>query len=210
MKKITSASLKSLTLAVILSLCATYATAQVRFGVRGGFDLVDNAINDKILDSSNRLGFQIGGVLEVMSPMLGLGAELSVLYGHQEFDVDKKDYEYSDYRYIHVPLNVKKTFGLLPKLGIFLSAGPYANFKLEGGNLKHLKKEIETQYKSKGYGIGINAGAGVKLLDKCELGMYFRKQLTDNYSDKPVSGSEIIDGLVDKPDNWSLKLSYFF
>lgn len=188
------------------------ASSQVRFGLKGGFDVNSNRINKDILNAHNRLGFQIGGTLEVMAPFTGWGGELSVLYGHQKFDIDgvkgssNKDYDLSNYNYLRIPLNLKKKFSVLGLLGIFVAAGPYAEIKLNGGDFK--EKGGFEQFKSKSFGMGINAGAGVELLKHLEVGMYYRKALTNDYaSDTPSIGDYL---WKKKPSNWSVNLTYFF
>lgn len=188
------------------------ASAQLRFGLKGGFDVSSNRINKDILNASNRLGFQVGGAVELMAPLLGLGAELDVLYGHQSYDVkgvktgDGAEYELSDYNYLRVPLNLKKTFSVLGLFGVFIQAGPYAEFKLSGADFKQ-KGGVDKQWKSKSFGAGLNAGAGIGLMNHLELGMYYRKSLTDNYGD---DSPDMKDLLKKKPDNWSVNLTYFF
>ena len=55
--------------------------------------------------------------------------------------------------------------------------------------------------------MGFDAGAGVELLKHLEIGMYYRKALTENYSgDAPDLG----DVLRKRPSNWSVNLTYFF
>lgn len=199
-------------LIALLSLTAitNTASAQLRFGLKGGFDVSNNRINKDILNAHNRLGFQIGGTMELMAPIIGWGGELSLLYGHQKFDVDgakdannKGNYSLSDYNYIRIPLNLKKKFSVVGIFGVFIAAGPYIEFKLDGGNLS----DGIDQYKSKSFGAGINVGAGIELINHLELGMYYRKSLTNNYGeDKPTIG----DILKDKPHNWSVNLTYFF
>lgn len=203
---------------VVLALCFVLlnvgiASSQIRFGIKGGFDVTNNAINKNILNAHNRLGFQIGGTLEVMAPLVGWGGELSVLYGHQKYDIDTKekfsteDYTLSNYNYLRVPLNLKKKFSVLGLFGVFISAGPYAEIKLSGGDYKE-KGDIAKQYKSKTFGMGINAGAGVELLKHLEVGMYYRKALTNNYSDDTPGIGDYL--WKKKPSNWSVNLTYFF
>ncbi|SHG02907.1 porin family protein [Dysgonomonas macrotermitis] len=209
MKKNYMGLVKGLAVACLIFIGATQANAQLRFGLKGGFDVSNNRINKDILNAHNRLGFQIGGTMELMAPIVGWGGELSVLYGHQQYDVkDSKEsgtnYSLSDYNYLRVPLNLKKKFSIMGLFGVFIQAGPYAEFKLSGGDLK--PENLDTQYKSKSFGAGINAGAGVELLNHLELGMYYRKALTDNYSDNTGWGNI----LKKKPDNWSVNLTYFF
>lgn len=190
------------------------ASSQLRFGLKGGFDVSSNRINKDILNANNRLGFQIGGTMELMAPLVGWGGELSVLYGHQKGDDDLRpdgtgpipEYELSDYNYLRVPLNLKKKFSIVGLFGVFIQAGPYAEFKLSGADFKE-KGGVDKQYKSKSFGAGINAGAGIELINHLELGMYYRKALTDNYGDDAPS---IGDLWKKKPDNWSVNLTYFF
>lgn len=186
------------------------AQAQLRFGVKGGFDVSSNRLNKDILNAHNRLGFQIGGTMELMAPIVGWGGELSVLYGHQQFDVkglkkDKEDVNVSNYNYLRVPINLKKKFSVVGLFGVFITVGPYIEFKLSGGDAKAL----DQQWKSKSFGAGLNAGAGVELLKHLEIGMYYRKSLTNNYSN--LSTGDVLSGVFKKkPDNWSIDLTYFF
>jgi hypothetical protein len=187
------------------------ASAQLRFGLKGGFDVSSNRLNKDILNAHNRLGFQVGGTMELMAPIVGWGGELSVLYGHQKFDIDGvkgkegQDYDISSYNYLRVPLNLKKKFSVVGLFGVFIQAGPYIEFKLSGADVKD-KGNIGEQWKSKSFGAGLNAGAGVELLNHLEIGMYYRKSLTNNYDDNAGFGNI----LKKKPDNWSVDLTYFF
>lgn len=199
--------MKCLVVACLVFVGAAQANAQLRFGLKGGFDVSSNRLNKDILNANNRLGFQVGGTMELMAPLIGLGGELSVLYGHQQYDVKglksgNEDVNLTDYNYLRVPLNLKKKFSVLGLFGVFIQAGPYAEFKLSGGDVKRL----DTQWKSKSYGMGLNAGAGVELLNHLEVGMYYRKSLTDNYGD----GADWINVVKKRPDNWSVNLTYFF
>ena len=205
MKKDRANLIKCIALACLMFIMSVQANAQLRFGVKGGYDVSSNDINKDILNASNRLGFQVGGTMELMAPILGMGVELSALYGHQQYDVKVEDsgYDLSDYDYLRVPLNLKKKFSLIGLLGVFVQAGPYVEFKIDGGDFK----DIDNQYKSKSFGAGVNAGAGVELLNHLELGMYYRKVLTDNYGDDAPNFGDI---WKKKPDTWSVDLTYFF
>ncbi|MBD8348987.1 MULTISPECIES: porin family protein [unclassified Dysgonomonas] len=202
--------MKKLNLRLLVILCIAllnvgFASSQIRFGVRGGTDVSNNRINKDILNANNRLGFQVGGVLEVMAPIIGWGAEAAVLYGHQQFDVTKDGYDLSNYNYLRVPVSLKKKFSVVGLFGIFIVVGPYAEFRLSGGDLSG--ESLAEQYKSKSFGMGFDAGAGVELLKHLEVGMYYRKALTENYSsDAPNLG----DALRKRPSNWAVNLTYFF
>ena len=209
MKKI---NLKFLVILCFALLNVGIASSQVRFGLKGGFDVSSNRINKDILNTHNRLGFQVGGTVELMAPIVGWGGELSVLYGHQKGDDALKaknestEYDLSDYNYLRVPLNLKKKFSVVGLFGVFIQAGPYVEFKLSGADFKE-KGGVDKQYESKSFAAGLNAGAGIELLNHLELGMYYRKAFTDNYGD---DAPKIGDLWKKKPSNWSVNLTYFF
>ncbi len=205
MKKNRETLAKCLVTVCLALIVSVQANAQLRFGVKGGYDVSSNDINKNIMNADNRLGFQAGVTMELMIPVVGLGGELSALYGHQQYDVKSGDsgYDLSDYDYLRVPLNLKKKFSLIGLLGVFVQAGPYIEFKINGGDFK----DIDNIYKSKSFGTGINAGAGIELLNHLELGMYYRKALTDNYGDDTPDFDDI---WKKKPDSWSVDLTYFF
>lgn len=199
---------------LLLIFSVSTTTAQLRFGVKGGVDVTNNRINKDILDADNRLGFQIGGTLEFMAPIVALGGELSVIYGLQKGDENLRpevtgsipEYELSDYHYLRVPLNLKKKFSIVGLVGVFISAGPYVEFKLSGADFEE-KGNIEKQYKSKSFGAGVNAGAGIELMNHLEIGMYYRKSLTNNYDEDTPSIGDI---WKKHPENWTVGLTYFF
>lgn len=193
--------------AIVIFLNIDAAYSQTRFGIKGGVDVIDHKISTDILDVKNRLGFQLGPTLEIMAPGSGIGAELSLLYGHKEYTTEDKvaNTEISDYNYIYIPLTLKKRFGLISSLGIFISAGGFAEVKLDGGDVK-IDRAID-DLKAKNFAAGLTAGAGVRLLNHFDLGMYYRAALTEKYSaDKPEWST-----LKDKKyQSWTVGLTYFF
>lgn len=179
--------------------------AQVRAGVKGGIDVIDNTISTDILRISNRMGYQIGGTIEALMPMTGLGLELSLLYGRKEYNVEQKlsDPTIFNYDYLSIPLSIKKRIDFTSMFGIFASAGAYANVRIEGGDLVVAFEK----FKAKQFAAGVNASLGLRLLDNFDLGMYYRCELTDTFAEK----SPTIDNLSKKKfQSWTVGLSYFF
>lgn len=201
-------------LALLMVIGISSASSQLRFGVKGGVDIADHKISSDILDSKNRLGFQIGPMVEVNIPFLGIGIDGALQYGYKKYSIDEKaaDATISNYNYLSIPVNLKKRFGIVPGLaGIFVSAGPYANIRLSGGDLKVLD-EAENAYhdfKAKNFEMGVNAGLGVELVEKLDIGIYYRCKLTDNYSND--KGNLDIGTLKDKKrQTWSIAATYYF
>lgn len=196
-----------LSIIFLLFIGINIAQAQVRFGVKGGIDIIDHKIDTDILRVSNRLGYQVGATVEMLIPAVAFGTEVSVLYGRKEYKVEDKIVEasISDYDYISIPLTIKKRFGITSFLGIFLSAGGFANVKIEGGNLSI--DDVVDKYKSKQFEAGWSAGAGVKLFDHFDVGLYYRNALTTRYADISPEWEKLNDKYA---KSWSVGLTCFF
>lgn len=194
----------SVLLLIVISVLSISATAQVKFGVKGSVDVVDHKINSSILNAKNRLGFQVGPTVDLMIPATGWGVDLSLLYGYKKYSIDEKiaNVDITNYHYMMVPLNLKKRFSIIIA-GMYVYAGPYAAIRLSGGDLEAYNEKI----KAKNFEAGLNAGFGVTLLSKLDLGINYRCKLTDNYSiDNPDFGN-----IGDKTfQSWSVGLTYFF
>lgn len=194
-----------LTVICLIFFASIMAHSQIRLGIQGGFDVIDHNIDVDVLKASNRLGFRVGPTLEALIPATGWGADISVLYGHKEYSIKQKEdaVDITDYNYITIPLNIKKRISIIGIAGVFISAGPYASVKLSGGDLKLANEE----FKAKNFEAGINAGAGVSLLDKLDLGMYYKCKLTDNYKNESTKLDHIGK---ERYQTWSMALTYYF
>ena len=191
----------------LLILNVSVSSAQVKFGLKAGFDVSENKINKDILNAHNRLGFQVGPVMNISIPLIGLGVDAGLLYGHKQYDVKNDDEgDLSDYNYLMVPVNLKKSFSLLGTLGVFVKGGPYAEMKLSGGDFKF--SDTTEKIKSKSFGMGLNFGFGVNIFSKLELGMDYRFKLTDNYNDDTPQGLDYFTTKKDK--TWNVNLTYLF
>jgi len=190
----------------VMLLSVFTASSQIRFGVKGGFDVAENKISKNVLNAHNRLGFQVGPTLGFNIPFTGLGINTGLLYGHKQYDVDNNDEgaDVSDYNYLMVPIDLKKSFSLLGTLGIFVKGGPYGEFKLSGGDFKN---DIGDKIKSKSFGMGLNFGLGVNLFSKLDVGMDYRFKLTDNYDDDKPSFGDYFSTRKDK--TWNVYLTYY-
>lgn len=194
----------------VLSLTSLTAYSQVRFGIKGGIDVIDHKPNFDMLKVSNRLGYQVGASLELMAPVSGFGLELSALYGRKEYDVETKllDVAISDHDYISVPLVLKKRFGITSMLGIFISAGGFIDFNINGGDFKidEIDQYVD-KFKAKDFEAGATAGAGLQLFKNFDLGMYYRATLTDKYAIEDPDWNKLNDK---KYQTWTVGLTYFF
>ena len=175
----------------------------IRYGLKGGIDVADHKVNSSILNVKNRVGFQIGGTLELNVPLTGFGVETGLAYGNKGYNVDsnEKQGDISHLSYLTVPISLKKRFSIFGVAGIYFSAGVYGNLKVGGGELK-----IEDQtYDQKGFQTGFIAGAGVSLLSHLDLGMNYRYKFTDTYDQEAAKDFKKVDR-----QTWTVSLAYLF
>ena len=78
-----------LSLITVLTMVAVLPTsAQLKFGVQGGFNLSEMSLDKNLFNTSNRAGFFIGPTVKFSLPLTGLGMDLSALYNREETKVE--------------------------------------------------------------------------------------------------------------------------
>jgi opacity protein-like surface antigen len=195
-------------------LLAQTAHAQVRFGITGGYDVVNNEISSQMLNLANRNGFQVGFSIEALTKA-GIGLETGLLYGHQEYAVmmEPNDIALSlhNEEYLMLPLNLKLKFEFAKNFGIYGIAGAYGSMKIKGkefeDNLTEAATDVWKNIKAKDFQAGVNAGAGLFLFNHLDIGLHFRYQVTDNFENyKP----EVEDLTGSHEKNWQVHATLFF
>lgn len=162
------------------------ASAQFSWGIRGGYNLVNNDLSaiskESALDKSSYSGFFIGPMAEIQIPVIGLGIDASLLYSQKGLELangsDMKDQSLS------VPVNLKYTFGLGNLLGIFGQVGPQFDYKI--GDLDRTIEVARTDGSGKDiqeflldkYSWSINVGAGVKLINHIQAAVNYNIPLS--------------------------------
>lgn len=191
---------------ILLALfCVNHAEAQLKFGAKAGINLSSIGTTDfgdmgSMIDS--RTGFQVGPMMELMVPILGVGADVSILYSQRGAKIGGKTVK-SDF--LEIPLNLKWKFGL-PIVKAFVAAGPYVGFRLGDVSWGALKN----QYNDKSFSAGLNIGAGVEVLSYLQVGANYTLGLTDNYG-SGIKAMEVITGKgTGKVKGWSITAALLF
>lgn len=102
---------KSFSILAVMLLVAAAAHAQlpVKFGVKGGLNITKVKFDKDVAKADNRTGFFIGPMAEFTIPIVGIGADIAVLYDQKNIEVnDTKE----KLQFIDVPINLKYTLGL--------------------------------------------------------------------------------------------------
>lgn len=152
-------------------MAAVPASAQLKFGVKGGLNIAKVKFDKSIADSDNRAGFFIGPMAEFTLPIVGLGVDAALLYDQKEMELNG---EKEKTKYINIPINLKYSIGT--KLaGVYLAAGPQFAFNVGG---KNIFKDLDSEsFELNNSVLSLNVGGGVKLLGKLQVGYNYNISL---------------------------------
>lgn len=142
---------------------ATPANAQFKFGLKAGLNVskvsFDKDIAKNAIDS--RTGFFVGPMAEFTVPIIGLGADVALLYDNKGVEVEGVS---ETLQYIDIPINVKYSIGLGSIVGVYVATGPQFSYNIGG------KQIFKHTYSLKSSEFSWNVGAGVKLLGHLQVG----------------------------------------
>ncbi len=222
MKKILS------TLLIAAGLLIAYPSqAQIKFGVKGGLNLVNadvSGLKDNF-KAENTTGFFIGPMVDIKVPLIGIGVDGSFLFSEKGIkytntlnnaDATNKQ------RYFEIPINLKYSIGLGDMASIFLAAGPDFSFNVKSDNIMDDLKEISgsnssASIDSNNSEVYVNVGGGVKLLNHLQIGINYSLPLSDsakkNFSQGEMSElGNVINGssFKSKTKTWQVSVAYLF
>jgi hypothetical protein len=210
---------KSLFFLIVLFLTGVITTqAQLKFGLKAGVNLSNVSLDGnwvKNLEVENLMGFQVGPMVELTVPVIGIGLDAAVLYSNEGFKLNEatiqdlgatvqaKNYKANN---LLIPVNLKYKLIFLNVAGVYATAGPYVKFGLNSS--------LKDQYESKSFGAGLNFGLGVELLNHLQVGVNYQLGLTEDYSSLKVPGLTDIPGFTGEikaqPRVWSVTAAYLF
>ena len=176
----------TLMIAVCCMFIAMPVQAQlIKWGVKGGVNMTKidwDGGSDGNKDNST--GFFIGPMAEITIPIVGLGVDGALLYSQKGEDGLKQ-------QGIEVPVNLKYTIGLGSMLGIYFAAGPdfFFGFKEKEG----IDRKAQ---------VGLNLGAGVKLIQHLQIGINYQIPLGDSFKLANAYGA--------KNKTWQISAAYLF
>lgn len=195
----------ALALAVIMP-----AMAQFRFGVRAGVNVNSLHFNEELLSSDNRAGFTGGVMAEFTVPLIGVGADLGVMYvkrnsQYMQTLADKTvatEKMHSDY--IEIPLNLKYKIGI-PAISSLLK--PYI---FTGPSFAFLtsKKAINEFVEKKTCDIAWNFGLGLEFFNHLQVSASYGLGMTKALQAVKVAGDAA--GIEGKNRYWTVTAAWLF
>lgn len=195
----------ALALALLLAVAST-ASAQFRFGLRAGIQTNALHFNQHTFDSDNRVGFTGGVMAEFTVPVVGVGADVAVMYTHRSFEMegDKANGSVSGSRnYIEIPLNLKW------KINIPIINKIVRPYVLTGPSFAFLtsKKAINEAFKNRSCDVAWNVGAGVELFTHLQVGASYGFGMTKAFSATGLTNNADIDA---RTRCWTVTAAYLF
>lgn len=173
-----------LTLALIVSVaCANTASALgIDWGVTAGLNLSKLSLSkdyEKYLKSDNQAGWYLG-LKANASIALGFGVDASLVYSQQRLSIETKtgnvDATSKTLRSISIPVNLRYNIGIGSVASVYIATGPQFDFNIGSRKWDDLVVSAitngnESAFKSETMTTSWNVGAGVKLLDRVEVGV---------------------------------------
>lgn len=184
-----------LLIAVCLGMAMPAQAQLIKFGVKGGVNLAkaDISAGTQNFKADNFTGFFIGPMAEVTIPVVGIGVDGALLFAQRGVTLNDKSYKQNG---LDIPINLKYTIGLGSMLGVYVAAGPDFFFDFSGD-----KKLGSETLSKKNAQIGINVGAGVKLLKHLQIGA--------NYN-IPTGKTAEGESVSYKTKMWQISAAYIF
>ena len=178
------------------------ASAQFRFGVKGGITINELKWDKDRISSDNRAGFTGGLMIEIGLPVVGLGIDGSVLYTHRENELILEG-EKLKRDYIDFPINVKY------KLQLPVINKIFAPFVTTGPDFALLLSDSDKgDYKSRKWNTSWNVGFGAELFKKLQIHANYGIGISKafEYINKEVE-SKTVEG---KDKYWTITAAYLF
>lgn len=202
---------------VAMLLCATSASAQVKFGLKGGLNVSHMSLDGKVLDANNRAGFFIGPTVKFTLPVVGLGIDAAALYDQRSADLEVYEQEESGesvksntlkQQQIAIPINLRYGFGLGETASIYFFAGPQFAFNVGDKDQSLFKGVKDADWKLKSSNFSVNVGLGAMLLHHLQASVNYN--IACGNTGELTVGSGIKEGLKTKSNAWQIALAYYF
>lgn len=197
-----------LSMVMCLSL-AVPASAQLSWGFKGGVNLSSASFNRDVFKSDNRAGFFIGPMIDFKLPVFGLGFDGAFMFSQRKFYYDGRGSQgVTEHGKIiqngfDLPINLKWSIGLGDMLAVYAAAGPNFFFDFKASDRLFEKKKAN---------VGINLGAGLRLLNHLQVGVNYNIPLGRSgdirYSD--IGDVFTGDATGVKTRTWQFSAAYLF
>lgn len=192
-------------LVAAVAIAASALTAQAgdifKFGPKVGMTVNSMHFNSNLVDAKNRTGWTAGIMTEFKVPVIGIGADLSLMYvrRNSSFMADNEVAK-NNRDYIEIPLNLRYNFSfpVISRVAVpYLAIGPSASVLTS-------KKAYE-DFKNKKVDWALNFGIGCQLMQHLDVSARYGLGLT-----KAVRGIDTESQISAKNRYWTVSVAYLF
>jgi len=196
--------MKKFLLLIAIAVYAMSSSAQKMFtwGLEGGMNFNSLSFSSEMFKSTNRAGFFVGPKLKARIPIVGLGADASLLYSMNSVAVVTSGVDKTkSLSYLEIPMNVRYSFGLFKVLSMYLATGPQFNYCMSSD------KTIAEFYGSANYisrsTWGWNVGGGFEIASHFQVGVTYTIPISN-------TGEFTAKDIDFKQKTVKVRLAYFF
>ena len=191
------------------------AQAQVKFGFRGGANLVNMKLSGNVMnnitDKDNRAGFYIGPTVKFTVPIVGLSLDASALYDQRSTEVAGEDGSKESLitRQLAIPVNVRYGWGLGSVADIFLFAGPQVAFNFAKD--KNVFNNMgDWSWKTSNFSVDV--GLGCTILSHVELKANYNIACgkTGEATILDAATKTVTGTVKSKYNSWQIGMAYYF
>lgn len=191
------------------------ADAQVKFGVKGGWNLSSLKLNDDMFTSDNKNGFFIGPMMKVSLPLTGLGFDIAALYDQREAKMRyASDVPGSDLsrrttikqKTIDVPVNLRYSIGLASMANVYFFGGPQWSINVGDENFKW---DEASSYSLKKNTLSFNIGAGLTFLQHIQASVNYNIEASKS-GKMEIERLDDGDWVKGRNHTWQVSLGYWF
>lgn len=192
---------KFFALTLLVALCAGFsaqAKSGFSYGPKLGVNINKLNFSKDGMDSSNRCGFTGGLTAEFIAPIIGVGADISLMYAYMTSEVDGETIKGN---FFEIPLHIKYKLSLPAVESIispYIYTGPSVAFKFNSGN--NYGNTKATQW-------GWDLGLGVELIKHLQIGAGYTFGINNIV---PESVSSTSDDIKVKNNYWTITAAWMF
>lgn len=201
--------MKKLLLLVFVTLMSLSASAQLKFGVKGGLDLTNYTANGAYMENlkgATRTGYYIGPTMK-FCPVSFVGVDVSALFEQRSVEMAKADVKQQS---IVFPANLRIQIPFSRLLAVSVFGGPQIGFNLSGSKEVSYKDQVR-EWKWKMSNLSGNVGIGIILFKHLEITGSYNLGLGQTGEFKREKLESAIENIDDTRFNsWQLGMAVYF
>lgn len=192
-------------LAIVLGASAAQAGGLFKFGPKVGLTVNTLHFNQDLFDGSNKTGWTAGVMTEFKVPVIGIGADLSLMYVRRNSQFMVQNEIGKDNRdYIEIPLNLRYNFSLpvISNVAVpYIGVGPSVSVLTS-------RKNVYEDLRNKSVDWALNFGIGVQLINHIDVNARYGLGLTKAM--KGIDPDNNGAGIEGKNRYWTVSVAYLF